>query len=709
MEAALSDNESVSIDPLNQIDLVAASGAAPSVAPSNGLQPSQMAPTELLRWIEAFCSATTLQKRNAALIGLVGWMRKPAASVADLSGLPGLVEFLEVSLAERTRFQAAFADLLSRMNCVSLFAEAGIPSDHSFVSEIGHRISAHLLPSAREQSDAAKLLVMLYPTKRNVQRFLANPPELFQRLVAALTPPSDQQFASHEYQDLLEALRLLSSRVSALGLEPEVRMRASSPGVSDSPFYQISGCTEDLIATSGSESAKAVLGRWRGTVHRCRTEMVRVHQDMETAGVSVELIFDLRKIAACLARMETIVDVLAAETHEARVLAIHGLLGHLMEGRLSDLSLSALLRENLNLIARKMVERTGHSGEHYIAHNRKEYWHMWAAALGGGLLTVVTAAIKLRVMDARLPPFVEGFAAGTNYAVSFILLQILGLVLATKQPAATAATFAGIIRESRGVERENKLSDFVSRITSTQLAAAIGNVAAVCVGAIFFERLWLFVFSESYLAHETATHVYETLHPLASGTAFYAAITGVILWMAALAGGWCENFAVYYRLPEAIAQHPLGSKIGQVRLKKFSRVLNRNLGGWSTSIVLGYLLGFTPVIGHFFGLPLDVRHVTLSTGTLALAVAHFGTQSIGRTWFYQAVAGIAVIFILNLFVSFSIAAYVGLRAYDVSPREQLTILRFLIVDGLKSPLRFIWPNYMRKSGENESTPSEEQS
>ena len=59
--------------------------------------------------------------------------------------------------------------------------------------------------------------------------------------------------------------------------------------------------------------------------------------------------------------------------------------------------LAALLRENLNLIARKMVERTGHSGEHYIAHNRPEYWHMWRAALGGGLLTVITAAIKMRI------------------------------------------------------------------------------------------------------------------------------------------------------------------------------------------------------------------------------------------------------------------------------------------------------------------------
>ena len=129
--------------------------------------------------------------------------------------------------------------------------------------------------------------------------------------------------------------------------------------------------------------------------------MVQVHQHMESAGVSVELIFDLRKISACLARMESIVDVLTAETHDARVSAVYGLLGQLMEGRLSDLSLSSLLRENLNLIARKMVERTGHSGEHYIAHDRSEYWHMWLAALGGGLLTVITAAMKLRIMDAH--------------------------------------------------------------------------------------------------------------------------------------------------------------------------------------------------------------------------------------------------------------------------------------------------------------------
>ena len=55
-----------------------------------------------------------------------------------------------------------------------------------------------------------------------------------------------------------------------------------------------------------------------------------------------------------------------------------------------------------------------------------------------------------------------------------------------------------------------------------------------------------------------------------------------------------------------------------------------NLAGWSTSIALGYLLGFVPVIARFFGIPFDVRHVTFSTGTLALAAARFGTSSFGQ-------------------------------------------------------------------------------
>jgi site-specific recombinase len=663
-----------------------------------------MISSELAARMEDFCSAPALRQRNAALVRLTRWMRSADSAASPDGGQQSVAHYLEANPAVRARFQASGAALLRELSSLSLFAEAGIPSDHSFLSEIAQRLAVKFLPSAREEDDTSKLLVALYSSERDVLHFLAVPADLFRRIAAGFAPPEDPAVWQNQLRDLREAMRLLATRIAGIGVQPEVRHRSTTTAVSDSPFYQLAHATEELLRNAGSENAQSTLAAWRALVRRCRHEMAEVHRHMESAGVSVELIFDLKKVQACLVRMEAIARVLAATNGSEQVAATQSLLGQVIAGRLSDRSLRSLLRENLNLIARKMVERTGHSGEHYIAHNRAEYWHMWRAALGGGLFTVITAAIKMRIVDAGLPMFVEGFLAGTNYAVSFVFLQVLGLVLATKQPAATAATFAGIIRNNKGERRSSKLSEFVAHITSTQLAAAIGNVVAVTIGAVVFERLWQFAFSTSFLNEHSAEHIYETLHLTGSGTAFFAIVTGVILWMAALAGGWFENLAVYYRFSDAVAQHPLGGRIGESRMTKLARVLSRNLGGWSTSIVLGYLLGFTPVIGHFFGIPLDVRHVTLSTGTLALAAARFGFISLGRTWFYHAVAGIAVIFVLNLTVSFTISAFVALRAYNVQPSEQWTILRFIARNALRSPLPFIIPAYGKRAREH---PAEE--
>ena len=316
---------------------------------------------------------------------------------------------------------------------------------------------------------------------------------------------------------------------------------------------------------------------------------------------------------------------------------------------------------------------------------------MWRAAAGGGILTVFTAAIKMKVVEGQFPLFAEGFLIGTDYAVSFVLLQIFGLALATKQPSMTAATLAGIIRENRGVARWSKISDFAADISRTQLAAVFGNITAVCLGAVAFEEVWVGLFRTHYLPASSAEHVYQTLHPFTSGTAIFAAFTGVILWLAALIGGWCENFTVFHRIPEAIAQHPLGYRLGTRTMQRAAEWLERNIANWSTSIVLGYLLGFSPVVARFFGIPLDVRHVTLSTGTLALAAARFGTSSFGHGWLYSAIAGIGVTFVLNLGVSFLIASFVALRAYEVPRREQLRILRFLLRECLRSPSKFLFP------------------
>ena len=104
---------------------------------------------------------------------------------------------------------------------------------------------------------------------------------------------------------------------------------------------------------------------------------------------------------------------------------------------------------------------------------------MWGAAIGGGFLTVFTAAIKLHVVSKHWPPFAETILIGTNYAISFLLLQIFGFALATKQPAMTGATLADIIRRNRGDSRRDQITEFGASISRTQLAAALGNILAV--------------------------------------------------------------------------------------------------------------------------------------------------------------------------------------------------------------------------------------
>jgi len=127
-------------------------------------------------------------------------------------------------------------------------------------------------------------------------------------------------------------------------------------------------------------------------------------------------------------------------------------------------------------------------------------------------------------------------------------------------------------------------------------------------------------------------------------------------------------------------------------MQRLAGAVDANLSGWTTCIVLGYLLGFVPAIGKFFGIPLDVRHVTLSTGTLALAAATFGRDWLYRGWFSYTLLGIAVTFVLNLGVSFSIAAGVAMKAYGVSRRERMRLMRYTLSSFLRSPRRFLIPS-----------------
>jgi site-specific recombinase len=645
----------------------------------------------LLAIFEGFIQAGDLSTRLNALVELKEWTELPSLSLAGQSNdrLAMLLELMQARPELREQFQQGIRGILASIHSVELFAEAGLHPREHFWTEAIRRTVGTLLPPPRDDTDLSGLVARLFPTYASIDRMVKRSDAEFEKIVRLLAPVDDESAWVRQREDLIRAFRLLAVHVAGIGLTPGLRERSHRCSIEESPFYRLQQASAELVEQAGAIPA---LLAWRNEIRACSVELDYIHQRMEDAGVSTELVFDIGTIDRAINRMEIIARVLFDSQPEQGIAAIKRLLDDVMHARRGDMSVRALFRENAALVARKIVERTGKAGEPYIANSKNEYRKIWAASLGGGLVTVITAAIKMRVVDAHFPPFVEWMAGGTNYAVSFLVLQYFHLALATKQPSVTAATFAGIVRTTSGKARLDKLTSFIRRITCSQFASAIGNLLSVCVGCVVFAQLWSFLFGKPYLTSRSAEHVYETLDPIASGTALFAILTGVILWISALAGGWFENFATFNRWPEAIAQHPIGRRIGQQRMKRLSKVVQANLSGWTTSIVLGYMLGFVPAFGAFLGIPLDVRHVTLSTGTLALAAASFGRDWLHRGWFAFTLFGIAVTFFLNLGVSFSIAASVAMQAYGVPRMDRMHLMGHVLKSFLRSPRRFIFPS-----------------
>ena len=530
---------------------------------------------------EAFCVATTLVSQTDYLIELFSGIWQVRSERAYQSRLVGWLGMLEQDHDLRSCFQRGWQSTLGSLDSVSFLAEAGIPAQHALFREITSRLFQRWLPPPRKEDDTARLFAGVFCSSRAVQRFLDMDATLFARLVENLWSAEGVAAYPHVHQDLHESLRLLAARVSARGTSRAVRQRSDDQSVEQSPPYALVFATEKLIECEHSaipgDCPDECRESWLNAVYACRGELAIVRINMEDAGVNSPLVFDLSAMDAALDRMEMLAATLVERDRQAfgRGAPVAEYAGprpargyaHLLAGP-----------QNFNLLARKTVERTGHSGEHYIAHSRREYWQMWGAAIGGGFLTVFTAALKLHLIAKHWPPFVEAVLIGTNYAISFLLMQIFGLALATKQPSMTGARLADIIRRNRGDSRRDKITQFAASISRTQLAAALGNIFAVSTGAVVFNLLWLRNFHTPYLPAAQAQKVYLSLRPLASATAIDAALTGVLLWLAGLIGGWCENFAVYHRIPASIAQHRLGHTIGAGRMQKIADWVDRNIG-----------------------------------------------------------------------------------------------------------------------------------
>jgi site-specific recombinase len=238
----------------------------------------------------------------------------------------------------------------------------------------------------------------------------------------------------------------------------------------------------------------------------------------------------------------------------------------------------------------------------------------------------------------------------------------------------------------------------IARMVRSQLAAAMGNVGMVIPAAYGLDQYFVWHTGKHFLDAAGAQHMVESLDPLHSQVIWFATLTGVFLWLSSLAAGALENWAVYRKLPEAIAQHRIKRLIGVRGTRWLSNAFQRQVAGAGGSGSLGFFLGFASVFGKGFGLPIGVAHVTLSSGALTLASCVLADTP-GVPWWHffltptfgLAAAGIACIGLLNFGVSFALALGVAIRAREVSRKDQLGLGRALLGRMLRHPFEFIFP------------------
>lgn len=647
------------------------------------------------------------EDRRSALEGIVDlatWIRRldpqlrwPTGEPDPSRGQPAAraMGVLAMVLERSPRAQAAVARAIERVAAetdgLALFAEVGVPSDRGLFDETSERFARKLLPRPRDEEDLAELVVRAFPDEDAASWLESIDLEVAARFVEALQLAPKSLARWRDACD--DALLLLATRISALGSGEALRVRRSEIGVRGSPYLALPRAVDALLARwrSGDDDREA-LAEFRAAVDGARAGCDEVLNALERRGVSIDLVYAIDAIEKLLRRAEALVEAVRPPVSEkSRLRASHALLSELVRARLNDSSFVALVRDNGRLLARKIVERAGRTGEHYIASTPREHLGMWGSAFVGGIITTATAALKIVIAVAKLPLFVEGAFASINYAASFVLIQLVHGTLATKQPAMTAATLAGILARSTAATRAEELATHLVNIVRSQLAAALGNIAAVSAGAFLFDLAWRAANGRAFLEPEEAAYVLHSLDPFTTGTLLYAAITGAVLWLASLASGAIGNWSAYHRLPLAIAEHRFGRVVGAPRMQWLSRAFASNVSSIGGCIVLGVLLGMTPIVGKFFGLPIDVRHVTLSTGQMALALAADLPAGLEHSGALRAAAGIAAIFVLNLSVSFALALAVAARARSVRLRDIPGLARAFAGHLSRRPSELFWP------------------
>jgi site-specific recombinase len=629
------------------------------------------------------------------MIDVAEWVRhRPKVSLRDEQAwrrikharVAFLLKWLERHRAVRRVVQMTLQRTLREATGPELFSATGLPYESAFFSELSERVATAILPRRLSSSDLSALFTAMFPAPSDAQWIL----ELDQEMLAGLWRLAADDGISHMYrQQVDESLIYLCTVVIAEGISPAFRQRLEPKmPLQATPFMVLRRELEAYLR--GAADDDGALRSLRMLIAVCQAQTDRIYAHLDEHGVSVSLVYRVERMRAQLLRMTHLIDLRAAGPIRSCG-GVQVLLADLIDAHHHRSSIQALVRRSFSLLARKMVERNSARGEPYLVRDGGAYRAMLKAAARGGGVIAFTVLVKTLLKSAGAPYFFQGLFASLNYAASFLLISAIGGVLATRQPAVTAPALASRMGSLDTSDGMRALMAESAMLLRSQAAAAFGNIGAVVPAMLAVALLygWL---HPAPLMDAAQAHSRIAELSLIGVTPLYAALTGILLWCSSLIAGFADNWFALRKLGETLThQRQLVHALGAARTGRAAAWLERHVATIAGNISLGLLLGMTPALAQFFGLPIDVRQLTLAGGSLTAAAASLGWSVLSMPAFWLALAGVAAVGLLNVGVAFGCALALALRAREVPRRARRLVFRTLLRRFVLSPHAFAFP------------------
>ncbi len=605
-----------------------------------------------------------------------------------------LIQCLRTDDEALEKTKRLFSSLFINSDISEIMTESGLMSEMGFFSELRKRLSAKILPPLKNKGSFIYAIDSIFYKSNDYQWVRAIENDLWIELFELVGIEINISNRSIRKQ-LYYSLNILSYRVAVLGMEKTIVERAGKGlGGIGLPFVGQNRILNDFrskLEDDSREWPEEFKEKYIQELSQCDDVLALLNRKRVLTGISVRQTNAMLQLSQLLERIRIIIDF-SYENQRIDVIRFVQLFKVVVENENTKSSIRKCFGENMQLLAYQVAEHERNTGEHYITATKPEYVDMFKSAAGGGVIVGVFAVFKMLLHHLSMAPFWQAFSYSINYATGFILIQITGCTLATKQPAMTASTIASSLDGKKfGIPNLAKLAITISQVWRSQTAAFAGNLLVAFPIALAITILWNLIFGHPLAEGEHAQALLDEINPAKTASYVYAAIAGIFLFLSGLISGYIDNSIRYKKVPQRIQEHPLlRLTFSQERLKRIAAFVDKNMGLIIGNLMFGIFMGSAPFFGYIFGLPIDIRHITFSTANLAVGLwgLHFHIPLM--EWFWV-LLGIALIGFINFGVSFSLAFYVAVKSRGIYIRQYAKILHYLKVIAIRYPLDFIWP------------------